>query len=62
MTFTALMNAVDERTYQAAVDLVKRIDDELARGVRHYRTKNGKLLTTLDQVVNAILNNDLEAI
>jgi len=52
---------VDEReaTYQAALKLVARIDEDLTKGIRHYRTKGGKLLTTLDEVVHAILDNDL---
>ena len=48
-----------EATYQAALKLVARIDDDLTRGVRHYRNKAGKLLMTLDEVVRAILENDL---
>ena len=48
-----------EATYYAALELVARIDNELTRGVRHYRTKAGVLLTTLDEVVNAILSDNL---
>ncbi len=48
-----------EATYQAALKLVARIDEDLTRGIRHYRTKAGLLLTTLDEVVRAILDNDL---
>lgn len=48
-----------EATYQAALKLVARIDDDLTRGIRHYRNKAGMLLTTLDEVVRAILDNDL---
>jgi hypothetical protein len=48
-----------EATYSAALELVARIDDDLTRGVRHYRNKAGTLLTTLDEVVRAILNDDL---
>ena len=43
----------------AALELVERIDEDLTRGIRHYRTKQGKLLQTLDQVINAILANNL---
>ena len=46
-------------TYQAALQLVERIDHELTYGLRHYRTKAGRLLTYLDEVVNAILSDDL---
>jgi hypothetical protein len=48
-----------EATYRAALELVARIDEDLTRGVRHYRTKAGLLLTTLDEVVRAILDNNL---
>lgn len=43
-------------TYQAALELVERIDDDLTRGVRHFWDTNGRLLQTLDQVVRAILD------
>ena len=36
-----------------------RIDEDLTRGIRHYRNKAGDLLTTLDEVIHAILANDL---
>ena len=48
-----------DAAYYAALELVARIDDELTRGIRHYRTKSGKLLTTLDEVVNAMLSDNL---
>ncbi|RME70882.1 MAG: hypothetical protein D6784_15925 [Chloroflexi bacterium] len=48
-----------EAAYYAALELVAQIDEALTRGTRHYRNKAGELLTTLDQVVHAILNNDL---
>jgi len=48
-----------EATYYAALELVAQIDEELTRGVRHYRTKAGRLLTTLDEVVLAILDDNL---
>ena len=48
-----------EATYNAALELVARIDDDLTRGVRHYRNKDGLLLTTLDEVVRAILDDNL---
>lgn len=49
-----------EATYQAALKLVARIDEELTRGVTHYRNKAGVLLTHLDEVVRAILSDDLQ--
>jgi hypothetical protein len=48
-----------EATYYAALELVARIDEDLTRGIRHYRNKAGVLLTTLDEVVRAILDDDL---
>ena len=48
-----------EATYEAALELVARIDEDLTRGIKHYRNTAGRLLTTLDEVINAILNNDL---
>lgn len=48
-----------EATYYAALELVARIDEDLTRGVRHYRNKAGTLLTSLDEVVQAILDDNL---
>ena len=48
-----------EATYYAALELVAQIDEDLTRGVRHYRNKTGLLLTTLDEVVQAILDDNL---
>jgi hypothetical protein len=48
-----------DAAYYTALKLVARIDDDLTRGVRHYRNKAGELLNTLDQVVHAILSDDL---
>ena len=48
-----------ELAYAAALDLVAEIDDHLLHGTKHYRTKSGHLLRTLDQVVNAILDDTL---
>jgi DNA-binding ferritin-like protein len=51
--------AEQEATYYAALELVAQIDEDLTRGVRHYRNKAGVLLTTLDEVVRAIIDNNL---
>ncbi len=48
-----------EMAYNAALKLVAQIDEDLDKGIRHYRTKSGRLLTTLDQVINAILEDNL---
>ena len=45
--------------YYAALELVARIDEGVTLGTHHYRTKAGALLTTLDEVVRAILENNL---
>lgn len=45
--------------YQVALDLVARIDHDLVRRTRHYRDKSGRLLTRLDEVIRAILDDDL---
>ncbi len=55
---TSKMNE-QEATYSAALELVARIDENLTRGICHYRTKAGQLLTTLDEVVRAILDDNL---
>lgn len=52
---TATALAEREATYQAALKLVARIDEDLTRSIRHYRNKSGQLLTTLDEVIRAIL-------
>lgn len=48
-----------EQRYQAALKLVAHIDNDLTRGIRHYRNKDGVLLTSLDEVIRAILADDL---
>jgi len=45
--------------YAAALQLIEHIDENLATGRCHYRTKSGKLLRTLDEVVRAILADNL---
>ena len=48
-----------EASFDAAMELVQLIDAHLTQGTQHYRTKSGTLLRTLDQVVNAILSDNL---
>lgn len=48
-----------EATYQAALALVVKIDDDLWHRRRHYRTRQYALLTRLDDVVRAILDDNL---
>jgi hypothetical protein len=48
-----------EARYEAALKLVQVIDRNLQRGTRHYYDTRGRLLSTLDEVVHAMLNNSL---
>lgn len=48
-----------EAAYQAALELVAEIDYNLTTGRGHYYNSMGEILTTLDEVVRAILGNDL---
>lgn len=67
MTFTALMEEADRRNpahiaYYAALELVTGIEQDLTSGRRHYRAKSGELLTTLEEVVAAIINRQLAGV
>ena len=46
--------------YSCALPFVCEIADHLDRGTRHYRTRDGILLRTLDEVIRAILEDDLQ--
>lgn len=48
-----------DATYKTALELVARIDENLTTDRRHYWTRAGELLQTLDQVVVAILSDEL---
>jgi hypothetical protein len=48
-----------EAAYYAALELVAVIDENLRRDIFHYRNNEGKLLTSLDEVVHAIMMDDL---
>lgn len=56
----ALNRQDEEDRYYAALSLVERIDEDLETGRRHYRDSEGLLLGNLDEVVRAILNNELQ--
>jgi hypothetical protein len=49
----------EDARYAAALRLVQAIDRDLQRGTRHYYDGTGKLLLSLDEVVQAILNDTL---
>lgn len=48
-----------EEVYTRALHAVEAIDADLTSGRRHYRSRGGRLLTRLDEVVRAILDNEL---
>ena len=49
----------DDARYAAALRLVQAIDRDLQKGTRHYYDATGRLLVSLDEVVQAILNDNL---
>lgn len=48
-----------DAAYRLALRLVAIIDRDLTLGIRHYWHCDGHLLTTLDQVVRAIIDREL---
>jgi hypothetical protein len=56
---TTLLPLTEYKRFRLASNLVTRISCFLDSGRRHYRTKAGKLLTTLDEVILAILAGEL---
>ena len=48
-----------EEAYHAALKLVTRIAEDLSRGVHPFRDSTGRPLTTLDEVIRAILSGSL---
>ncbi len=50
---------IPDEPYYYALAAIPLLDRDLTRGVRHYRTKAGELLKTLDQVVVAIIAGEL---
>jgi hypothetical protein len=46
------------RTYQAALLLVTRLDTHLWYGTAHFYTRSGHAIRHLDEAVNAILSDD----
>jgi hypothetical protein len=45
--------------YAAAFKLVQAIDHNLRNGTQHYYDNQGRLLRTLDEVINAVLTDNL---
>jgi hypothetical protein len=45
--------------YAAALKLVQTIDHNLQKGTRHYYDSQGRLLSTLDEVIHAMLTDSL---
>ena len=45
--------------YAEALKLVQAIDDNLRNGTQHYYDTQGRLLRTLDEVINAMLTDSL---
>ena len=59
ITFIYQKELGSEEGYQAALKLIEEIDSNLESGRGHYRNKAGLLLTTLDQIVRAIIEDNL---
>lgn len=57
--FVVAADVQSEATYQASLELVAEIDYNLTTGSGHYYDSLGERLTTLEEVVRAILGNDL---
>ena len=55
-----MVTEMKQKTYRLALLIVAQIDAHLSHGTRHYRNKAGELLATLEQVIRAILENDLK--
>lgn len=53
---------MSDEAHELAFAVVQRIDADLTSGRRHYRDRAGRLLTTLEQVVRAILADDLHRV
>ena len=47
------------KDYYAIYELVEEISSNLETGRHHYRDRSGRLLTALDEVVRAIVDDDL---
>ena len=45
----------ENENYDLAVQFVVWVDAQLQKGTYHFRDRDGRLLTTLDQVIKAVL-------
>lgn len=54
-----IYNVHHEARYQAALVFVNTVDENLTTGRRHYRSRAGVLLQTLDEIVRALLAGEL---
>lgn len=59
MTATQLTQQQQSANYYPILAIIEQVDADLINRTRHYRNKAGRLLTTLDEVVRAILQSDL---
>ena len=53
------LHVEESAAYYAALELVEQIEQNLQSGAHHYWDKQGRLLRTLNQVVDAILADEL---
>lgn len=62
-TRAELNEAIRKATYQTALRLIDAIepDPRFSRLAVHWRGRDGQLLTTLDEVIRAILTDELAA-
>lgn len=51
-----------ERDYFMWLKVVSYLDRHLTRGTRHYRNEAGVLLTSLDEVIRAIIAGELRVV
>jgi len=55
MSFTVNGETLEDIRYSRALEVVRRVDEHLRLGTRHYRDVDGELLADLNQVIEAAL-------
>lgn len=50
----------NECAYYQLFEALVALEADMERGLMHFRNRAGRLLTTVDEVVQAILNDDLK--